>query len=287
MNEKRLVNVSIIAPNFNNGKYIKEFVQSVVESTVCPFELIIIDDGSTDDSIEVLDHYKNLDYLKIIRFIENRGLTAALNAGLDIASGKYIMRADPDDVLLPDRIEKQFQFMENHVEIDVVGCNVIYFNDKNGDNINNSNFPLEHAQIAAAFKRGEHGLQHPTTFVKGEVFRKYRYQKIFPGEDYELFARMLKDGCKFANLAEPFYLMRVHSGSSTTNLKIEDIKQTFKFRDQIFGVKTSKFWIYFYFQYIRHYRSFQMSENILFKYSHLLLSVMFYPTKLIKRLRKK
>jgi len=284
---KSSVSVSIIAANYNNGRYLPEFIESIINSTILPQELIIIDDGSTDDSLSVLDRFSELNFLKVIRFHQNRGLTSALNAGLDIATGKYIMRADPDDLLLPERIERQFQFMEENPEIDVLGCNVIYFNDRNRKKMNISNFPLCHAEIAETFRRGEHGLQHPTAFVKGDVFRMNRYQKIFPGEDYELFASLVKNGFKFANLPDSLYLMRVHSDSSTSNLKIEAIRQTFEFKDQIFGTNTSASRIYIYYQYMRHYRIYQMTENILVRYFHLLLSTIFYPAKLFRRLRKK
>lgn len=284
---KSIVSVSVISANYNNGRYLPEFIGSIVNSTVLPQELIIIDDGSTDESLSVLDRISELNFLKVIRFHQNRGLTTALNAGLDVATGKYIMRADPDDLLLPERIERQFHFMEENPEIDVVGCNVIYFNDQSRKKINISNFPLCHAEIADAFRRGEHGLQHPTAFVKGDVFRMNRYQQIFPGEDYELFASLVKNGFKFANLPDNLYLMRVHPNSSTSNLKIEAIRQTFEFRDQIFGTKTSGCRIFIYYQYIRHYRIYQMTENNLVRYFHLFLSALFYPAKLFRRLRKK
>jgi len=282
---KSIVSVSIITANYNNGRYLSEFIESVVNSTLLPQELIIIDDGSTDESIAVLEHFSGLGFLKIIRFMHNHGFTDALNAGLDNASGKYIMRADPDDILAPERIERQYQFMEEHPDIDVVGCNVIYFKDQSRKKINISNFPLSHSKIADTFKSGLHGLQHPTAFIRGDVYRNFRYQKVFPGEDYELFSRMVKNGHTFANLPDALYLMRIHPDSSTSNLKIEAIHQTFKFRDQIFGTHTAHWRIYFYYQYIRHYRSYQLSEIFIIKYLHLLLSGILFPKKIWRKLK--
>lgn len=286
MNIKKIVNVSIIVPNFNNGKYLKDFIQSIIESDVYPEELIIIDDGSTDDSKSILRNFTNLQFLKLIEFDQNLGLTNALNSGLEMAKSKYIMRADSDDLLTPKRIESQFQFMENNPDIDVVGCNVIYFNNKNGGKINLSNFPLKHEEIEKVYRKGEHGIQHPTAFIKGDIYRKYKYQKIFPGEDYELFARMINEGIKFANLSESLYLMRIHSESSTSKLKYEGIRQTFEFRDNIFKTKTPKFIIYTYYQHIKYYRRFQLEENKFKKYIFLVISIFFKPSKLIKRIWK-
>jgi glycosyltransferase involved in cell wall biosynthesis len=284
MNGKRIVSVSIIVPNYNNGRFLHDFIQSVLNSSTYPTELIIVDDGSTDDSIQRIREFGKLDFLTLICFKENRGLTAALNAGLDVASCKYIMRADPDDILLPQRIETQFEHMEKNPEIDVLGSNVSYFKSTNGAVLNISNFPTNHAQIESTYRSGEHGLQHPTAFVRGDIFRKYKYQRISPGEDYELFARMIKDGLKFANLTSPLYLMRVHPNSSTSNLKLESIRQTFKFRDEIFGTKTKSLWVHIYFLHISHYRSYQLAENGILKYLHLAISAIMYPRKIWKRL---
>ncbi len=281
---KKIADVSVIVPNYNNGRFLGEFIRSVMDSTVLPRELIIVDDGSTDGSLKILNDYNHLGYLQVISFEKNRGLTAALNVALDVATGKYIMRADPDDILFSNRVQLQFEFMEQNPDIDVLGCNVQYFDSNTMKDINISNFPLAHPEIEITYRRGEHGLQHPTAFVKGDVYRKYRYQKIFPGEDYEIFARMIRDGHRFANLPEPLYHMRVHTGSATGNLKIEHIQVTCRFRDQICGTTTGRLRIYLYYHYILNYRKYQMGKDGLFKYIYLLIAITAYPAKLLKRI---
>ncbi len=280
---QKTADISIIAANYNNGRYLDAFITSVWQSTVWPKELIIVDDGSTDDSHEVLARHASLPFLKSIFFKENRGFTDALNAALDAASAKYIMRADPDDLLLPHRIQTQYAFMEQHPEVDVLGCNVIYFRDSDGTALNVSNFPQQHQKIADRYRKGEHGLQHPTACAKASVYKAYRYQKIFPAEDYEIFARMVKDGRIFANLPGPLYRMRIHTGSATSNLKYAHIAQTFLFRDKIFGTTTSRRKVWIYYQHIRHYRRSQLASNPITKYAHLFLSIVFYPQKLFSR----
>lgn len=281
---KRTVNISIVAANYNNGKYLDDFIQSIDKSSVLPEELIIIDDGSSDNSIEVLRKYRNLNYLKIIQFAANRGFTEALNTGVISAKGKYIMRADPDDIFLSNRIEMQFEYMENNTSVDVLGSNVIYFKGDPEKVINVSNFPLTFLGIYKKYTKGEHGVQHPTIIVKSEILKKYRYGKIFPGEDYELFARMIKDGHVFANLKTPLYKMRVHASSSTSNLSYEGIRQTFSYRDDIFGLKTSKFRMLMYYSYIKNYRKYQMADKSIKSLFYLLISSLSYPQKLIDRL---
>jgi len=144
LTNKPITDVSVIVPNYNNGRYLDAFIGSVTNSTVEPAELIIVDDGSTDNSLEILARHKHLPYLKIIVFKKNKGLTAALNAALEASGGKYVMRADPDDRLAPNRIEKQFIFMEQNPEVDILGCNSTYFDDATDKEINKSNFPEGH-----------------------------------------------------------------------------------------------------------------------------------------------
>jgi glycosyltransferase involved in cell wall biosynthesis len=275
--------LTIIAANYNNGRYLVSFIKSVGQSTMLPKQLIIVDDGSTDNSREILEQYEDLSFFSPIYFNKNKGFTAALNAALDAATGKYIMRADPDDLLAPSRIERQHNFLQTHPEIDVVGCNVVYFSNDTGKKINTSNFPCTSAKIEKAFRRGEHGIQHPTAFIRGDVYRKYRYQPIFPGEDYELFARMIRDGYKFANIKDTLYLMRIHDASATTNLKYKHIKDTFHFRDMIFDEKTPEKTIRNYYRFMHNYRNYQRSHNLFKKYFHLLLAAWYHPKKALGR----
>lgn len=283
MSKKPKADVCVIVPNYNNGRYLDEFIESVIHSTVEPAMLLIVDDGSTDNSAEKLSKYATLSYMKVIYLETNKGLTTALNTALENANAKYIMRADPDDILLPEKIYRQFAFMEQHPEVDILGCNLIYFREHHHQ-INPSNFPTDHKSIVKAYLRGEHGVQHPTVFIRSEVYKCYRYQPVFPGEDYEIFARMVKDGRRFANLKDKLYLMRVHTDSSTSNLQLSGIKNTFAFRDKIFGTRTGTLRIKTYFIHITHYRKYQMSSNFFIGGYHLLIAIVFYPSKLFKRL---
>jgi glycosyltransferase involved in cell wall biosynthesis len=284
-----IADVSIICANYNNGRYLEEFVQSVANSSMLPLELLVIDDGSSDNSIELLEQMIEFTWLKVIRFEQNKGFARALNAGLDVARGKYIMRADPDDILHPKRIEKQFQYLEAHPEIDVLGCNVVYFNGKTQAVINKSSFPLTNQAIHKAYRKGEHGIQHPTAFIRSGVYKKYRYvPDVFPSEDYQLFASMAKVGHRFANLPDLLYKMRVHPASSTSNTTLKSLQQTFKFRDEIFGTKTSKLKVYSYYLFIKNYRSYQLhSGGGAAKYYYLAIAIMAYPAKIFKRIRRR
>ncbi len=275
--------MSIIAANYNNGGYVGDFIESVAASNVLPKELIIVDDGSEDRSREIIQSYTHLPFLKPVFFEQNKGFTTALNAALEAAMAKYVMRADPDDLFLPHRIESQIRYMDEHPAIDVLGCNAMYFSGIDGRQINRTNFPRRHQQIAAAYRKGEHGLLHATVCGKRSVYQKYRYQPLSPGEDYELFARMTKDGRCFANLAEVLYKVRIHPLSSTSRISQKAITRTFHFRDRIFGSKTSRWKTWTYYRYIHHYRQSQLARKRVSKYAHLFVAILFYPGKLLKR----
>jgi glycosyltransferase involved in cell wall biosynthesis len=287
MPDRPVADLSIIAANYNNASYLVAFLESVNQSGMHPKELIIVDDGSTDHSRDILRSFSHISFLRTIFFETNRGFTTALNTALEAATGKYIMRADPDDMIKPERIRKQWEYLEKSQNIDVLGSNATYFESSTGSEINDSNFPPAYLSIKRAYQKGEHGVLHATVCAKADIYKRYRYQAFSPGEDYELFARMIRDGVRFENLPESLYLVRVHTGSSTSNISYEAIARTFSFRDEIFGTKTGKARIWFYYNYIRFYRKYQLSENLFLKYAYLFLAIICYPTKLLKRAIKR
>ncbi len=285
--KKKTASVSIIAANYNNGKYLNDFVNSITNSTFLPKELIIIDDGSTDNSLKILDEFSDLEYLKIIKFGGNRGFCEALNAGIEQATGKYIMRIDPDDIALKDRIQVQVNFLEKNKEIDVVGSNVIYFLNNTGKEVFKSNFPKDHSSIKQEYLNGDHGVQHPSTMIRSTVMKKYSYvQENVKAEDYEIFARMIKDGHRFANITEPLTRMRIHDQSAGSNIKYETIEMTFRIRDEIFGTSTKPLKTKFYYWYMLNYRKFLITQNKLMKPLYLLIAILCNPSKLTNRLLK-
>jgi len=281
---KPTANLSIICANYNNGRYLDDFIRSVGDSTMHPAELIVIDDGSTDNSLEVLESYRHLPFLRIMAFPENRGFTAALNAGLEAATAKYIMRADPDDLMMPERIETQFAYLESHPEVDLLGSNAIYFDSESGRELNTTHFPANNLQIHRLYRRGEHGLLHATVAGKRIVYHQYRYQPLTPGEDYELFARMANDGVRMANLPQPLYKVRVHTQSASNQLQLQAIQRTFHFRDQIYGTHTSSAKIKRYYHHITAYRKFLICKNPFKKLIYLLLAVVLHPPAFFRRL---
>ena len=282
---KPKADISVVAANYNNGQFLAEFIESVLQSTVTPSELIIIDDGSTDNSVEIIKSYLHHGFIKLVRFDTNLGFAHALNKGLEVSTGKYIARIDPDDIVLPDRFEKQYNFLEEHPEVDLVGGNVVYFNNRTGQEITRSNFPAKHKEILAAFRSGDHGVQHPTVMARAEVYKRYRYnQAVYPAEDYDIFSRMINDGCRFANLGITLNKMRVHPASVSDNIRYSTIEQTFAIRDEVFGGKTGKFRKMAYYRCITNYRSYLSETNDLLKLMHITLATLFMPSKAVRKI---
>jgi len=282
---KKTVDVSIFATNYNNGQFLKEFFESITNSTVMPKEIIIVDDGSTDNSIKIIKQFKKKLSINLVEFEENKGRAAALNCGKKACTSKYTLIIDPDDILLPNRIETQFLFMEKNINVDILGGNVIYFNSETGEKLNKSNFPTSHNDIYKTYYKGENGILQPTILAKTNVMQRLDYIQIAPGQDYVFFANLAKLNYKFSALKQPVNLMRIHTNSVVSNINFASIQKIFLQRDKIFNTKTNNLHIFIYYKYLYFYRKSMLTKNKLFKYMFLAISVTLNPIKLFKRLK--
>jgi len=127
MNSKSEVNsprVSVIIPTYNRAQMLVECLESVISQTFTDYEVIVIDDGSTDDTGELVKPY--LDRIEYIKH-ENKGNAAARNSGLDIARGELIAFLDSDDLWLPGKLEREVDYLDGHPDVDMVCANGIFF----------------------------------------------------------------------------------------------------------------------------------------------------------------
>jgi glycosyltransferase involved in cell wall biosynthesis len=210
MNLKSNIDISVILPIYNCKNYISECIDSVLNQTYKNFELIIIDDCSTDGTYELVSSIKT-PKIKLFKKEKNTGYTNSLNFGLSIATGKYVARMDGDDVCHLERFEKQINFMENNPDIILCGTN---YKILGSDEIITNNYTHSLLMLDLIDKCP---FAHPTIFMRTEVLRKYNlnYMSEYePAEDYKMWTILSKYG-KLANLDEILLYYRVHDNQTT------------------------------------------------------------------------
>jgi glycosyltransferase involved in cell wall biosynthesis len=192
--------VSIILPAYNASMYLQRSIDSLLNQTYQNFELIIIDDGSSDSTWDIISNNSDI-RIRPHRFTENRGLIAALNYGLENMAGDYIARMDADDMALPNRLEKQVAFLESNPDHCACGTAII-----NTDGIHSSymRYPRCHDEILVSMALFERNICHPTVMIRSNVLLenniRYRPEYIH-AEDYALWVDLAKFG-KLHNLEE-------------------------------------------------------------------------------------
>jgi glycosyltransferase involved in cell wall biosynthesis len=211
-----VIPISIVMPAYNAEKHIKESIESVLNQTFGRFELIIVDDGSTDDTLSIIKSYTD----SRIAVVENKhDFTGSLNLGIKRTTGSYIARMDADDVMRPNRLQVQYEFMERHPEVDVCGSWIELFETKSGTIQTHTN----HKDIVAAML-SYNPMAHPSVMMRKNVFEKQGralYKKEYPyAEDYKLWTDLAAQGFHFANVPEVLLQYRC-SENQVTNSKWE------------------------------------------------------------------
>lgn len=196
---------------YNGEKYLAEAIDSILNQTFKNFEFIIVNDGSSDNSLKIIKQYLNNDSrIKLINNQTNLGLIKSLNKGLKIAKGQYIARMDADDISLPKRLELQLKFLENKKEIYLVGSFAIIINEK-GKKIALEKVLVYPEAIAKDLKNAC-CLLHPTIMFRNDAEFFYR-EKAYYCEDYDLYLQMISRGKKLANYPLPLLKYRITPGS--------------------------------------------------------------------------
>jgi len=203
-----MVAITVLIPTFNpNVQYLKEMLLSLDKQSMKNFQVLIIDESTTFD----ISSIKNIKYnfkVKIIKLRKKIGLAGSLAFGVDQIKTKYIARIDSDDLMHPDRLEQQFNFMENNIDIDVLGSAVQKI-DSQGYKMGLRSFPLEDEAIKASLHLWN-SLAHPAVIIRRNFFEKYgNYSANQHNEDYELWLRASKLGAVFHNLKDPYLFYRI------------------------------------------------------------------------------
>ena len=205
--------ISVIMSVYNGEKYLREAIESILNQTFIDFEFLIVNDGSTDGSLEIIQSYQD-ERIRVINNEQNIGLTKSLNKAIKQARGEYIARQDADDISLPNRFEEQIKYFEKHPEVALLGTSV-YKIDEQGKVVGRVIVP---AKPSGNLLKGNQFSHGSTMFKREVVDRLGGYNELFRYcQDYELWARIAKY-YEVRNLPQVLYKLRFH-GENIRSLK--------------------------------------------------------------------
>ncbi len=204
--------VSVLMPVYNGERFLAEAIESILNQTFTDFELIVINDGSTDASGAILDTYCQRDSRIRIFSQENRGLVETLNCGLRLARGRYLARLDADDLALPERLEKQAAFLEDNPGSVMVGS--AFQSITEGGALQKTVFPPEHDTLIRWSLLFDNPFAHSAVMLRMETVQRYSLEypaNVMLAEDYAMWSQLLKHG-QGDNLPVVLLKRRFHGG---------------------------------------------------------------------------
>ena len=241
--------ISVIMSAYNSERYITQAIESILNQTFKDFEFIIINDASTDKTLNIIKKYAKKDKrIKIINKKTNSGAADSRNKGLKISKGEYIAIMDADDISLPERFKIQYNYLEDNPKIFLVGGSYELIDSK-GNKLNEVITSLNPQEVAELLPK-KNIIHNPTVMLRNIGVPRYRI-KFEQGEDYDLWLRFLTEGKKLSVLLNIIIKYRFHPNSYTT---LSNKKQT------LFVEKARQF----YFERVKrgldHYNFFNVKE---------------------------
>jgi glycosyltransferase involved in cell wall biosynthesis len=202
--------VSVVMPVWNAQSFLCEAIESILDQRFRDFELIVIDDGSADRSLDIMYRYACSDRRLRIHSEHHRGVPATLNFGCALAQGSFIARMDADDIALPDRFALQVAFLQDHASVAVLGTQLERIRE-DGSYIDTTYVPLDHVEIAAHMQE-YCCLHHPTVMLRAEALRSLGGYRVafLAAEDHDLWLRAA-ERFELANLADILLRYRIHT----------------------------------------------------------------------------
>jgi glycosyltransferase involved in cell wall biosynthesis len=220
--------ISVIMAAHNEGNFLENSIESILNQSFSDFEIIIVDDCSTDSTPNILNKFQNDKRIIILKNTSNLGASISRNKALQKAKGKYIAIMDADDVSLPERLQKQYDFLEANPDIFLVGSGAQYINEK-GEKMNTIRVPYNKKEISVL-------LPKKNVFIHSSILfhntGKYFYrEKFFYSQDYELFLRLLSDGKKMVNIPDILIQYRIKENSISFSKRSEQFLLAEKARE--------------------------------------------------------
>jgi len=237
--------ISILLPVYNGEPYLQGGLDSILKQTYSHWELIAIDDGSTDASLSTLKHYAKQDKrIKVYSLNKNVGIAKALNHAIKHAQGQFIARMDADDVMYPNRLTLQIKYLLSHPDTVIIGGQCTLINTQ-GKTIGNKHFPLTHDGIyQLALLRSP--MQHPAVMINRGLLPKnfnWYYSSQVPAEDLDLYFRLFHYGYA-ANLKNKLIKYRINPVGLTFINPRRTFKKAYSIRrhaSSLYGYQASIF----------------------------------------------
>lgn len=218
VNQERKPLISVVMPVYNGERFLRDAVESILEQSFTDFEYIIVDDGSTDQTPQILEEYRLLDSRICIHANPtNEGVIKSLNTGCKLSSGRYIARMDADDISLPNRLEKQLDYLERYSEIGVLGTSA--------EIIDHEGNPIGEVRLSdSALETKWHmffgsRLMHPSVMMRRTVLESVGFYRTEASgaEDFDLWTRAGRI-TSISNLSEILLKYRMWDSSITSRL---------------------------------------------------------------------
>jgi glycosyltransferase involved in cell wall biosynthesis len=213
---------SVVLPVFNAERYVSEAVWSILRQSFEDLELVVIDDGSTDRSPEIISGFQDT-RMVVLLHESNLGIVPSLNDGIRLAKGKYVCRMDADDVADLSRLKKQMAFMEEHATVAVLGCDTEII-DEMGMSIRRERYPQTYGEIRRTIFT-HNPFAHSSVVVRRSVLEEcggYTAEYLH-NEDYDLWLRVCASH-EAANLSETLMKRREHREAITTRRHAELVR---------------------------------------------------------------
>lgn len=220
--------VSVVMCVYNGERFIKEAVDSILNQKFGDFEFIIVNDGSTDRTEEILlsIHDSRIVYVKNI---VNLRLIKSLNKGVELAKGRFIARMDADDISLPDRLGKQLEIFKLHPSVDIVNASSYILSENGGRYREQKSATFTPTTESIRFLiHLQNFICHPAVMVKTELLKNYKYmddESTEHIEDYDLWLRMLNDGCICYTLEDKVILYRDNGSSINHSYRPQQVER--------------------------------------------------------------
>lgn len=246
---KKNLEVSVLMSVYNCENFVSEAIYSVLNQTYVNFELIIIDDGSTDKTKDIIKNFSDK-RIRLIQNKENLGLPRSLNIGLKVAQGKYIARLDADDICSPDRLLLQLNYLKEHPNVGVLGTDVEFIDEvgnkfksakrlkkiKSHNPISyffNLQKPKSH-NVCVWYLLFRNCFYHPTVMFKKSIVINVGGYENKKSEDLDLWSRLF-DKTNFTNLKIPLLSHRIHSGQMTSETRSKELDIRIEARKRVFS----------------------------------------------------